>query len=89
MVAQCTALINPDRAGSVELTWHQIALELLCKFHGDVRSSSWRLSGMVATSGTHTHRRRGSCVLAWAQVRTQWTVLLKQDGPMLDTNNAH
>lgn len=27
-------------------------------------------------------------MLAWAQVKTQWTVLLKQDGPMLNTNNT-
>lgn len=53
-VTQCTALIDSDRAGSLRLTWHQIALELFGKFHCDVRNSNWRPSGMVATGGTHT-----------------------------------
>lgn len=53
-VTQCTALIDSDRANSLKLTRHQIALELFCKFHCDVRNSSWRPSSMVATGGTHT-----------------------------------
>lgn len=70
-VTQCTALIDSDRAGSLRLTWHQIALELFGKFHCDVRNSNWRASPAAWLQRVARTQTKGSCVLAWAQVRSQ------------------